>query len=86
MLVEANGDFAKAAQLLDKALAQDEPVPLAHRVQALVLRAGLAVSMDDKSLASKLLDEVRALPLQDDERAELADVLQRANDLEQMLP
>jgi catechol 2,3-dioxygenase-like lactoylglutathione lyase family enzyme len=85
LLVEAEGDFAKAAQLLDKALAQDEPAPVVHRVQALVLRASLAISLDDKPLAQKLLADVRQLPLEDKDRAALTAELQRADDLEQLL-
>jgi hypothetical protein len=84
-LVEAEGDFEKAAQMLDKALAHDEPVPLAHRVQALVLRVSLAVSLDDKPLARNLLNEIRQIPLYDGDRAALAVDLERAADLEQML-
>jgi catechol 2,3-dioxygenase-like lactoylglutathione lyase family enzyme len=84
-LVEAHGDFEKAAQMLDKALAHDEPVPLAHRVQALVLRVSLAVSLEDKPLARNLLNEIRQIPLHDEDRAALAIDLERAADLEQML-
>ena len=56
-LVEAKGDFEAAAQMLDKALAQDEPAPPAHRFQALVLRASLAISLDDQPLARTLLSQ-----------------------------
>ena len=55
-LVEADGDFGKAAQLLDKALADEQAqlaAPPAHRVQALVLRASLAISLDDQPLACR---------------------------------
>ena len=84
-LVEAEGDFEAAAQMLDKALAHHEPAPPVHRLQALVLRAALAVSLDDQSLARKLLSEMRQIQLRDDERTTLTDELQRADDLEQML-
>jgi catechol 2,3-dioxygenase-like lactoylglutathione lyase family enzyme len=85
-LVEAQGDFAAAAQLLDKALANDETATPVHRVQALVLRASLAVSLDDQMLARKLLAEVRQMALHEDERAALVEEFQRADDLEKMLP
>jgi catechol 2,3-dioxygenase-like lactoylglutathione lyase family enzyme len=84
-LVEAKGDFEKAAQLLDKALGQDEPTPPVHKIQALVLRASLAISLNDKILARKLLTDARQIPLNDDEQATLAAEFQRASDLEQSL-
>jgi catechol 2,3-dioxygenase-like lactoylglutathione lyase family enzyme len=84
-LVEAHGDFAGAAKMLDKALADEQPAPAAHRVQALVLRVSLAVSLDDKPLAATLLEQARQISLTNDERASLAAELQRAADLAQML-
>ncbi len=83
--VEAHGDFEAAAQLLDKALAQSEVAPVTHRVQALVLRAALAVSMDDHSLAKRLLADVRQMPLADDERAALREAFEKTSDLEAMI-
>ena len=84
-LVEAEGDFEKAAQMLDKALAHDELSPSVHRVQALILRAALAISLDDKPLARTLLTEARQIQLNDDEQAVLMTEFQRADDLEMML-
>lgn len=84
-LAEAQGDFEAAAHMLDKALALEQPVPATHRVQALVLRASLAVNLGDLSLARTLLDEVKGLPLNEDERAALGAELQSADDLEKML-
>jgi catechol 2,3-dioxygenase-like lactoylglutathione lyase family enzyme len=81
-LVEAEGNFESAAKMLDRALEQDESGPTVHRVQALVLRAALAVSLDDKPRARKLLLELHEIPLTDDERAALAAEFQRADDLE----
>ena len=85
VLVEAEGDFEAAARMLDRALAQDDSAPMAHRVQALVLRASLAISLNDQPLARKLLNDVRQLPLEDGDRAALIAELQRMADLEQML-
>ena len=79
------GDFEKAAQVLDKALAHDEPAPPAHRFQALVLRAAMAVSQDNKPLARTLLTEARQLQLADNEQATLTAEFLRADDLEKML-
>jgi hypothetical protein len=84
-LVEAEGDFEKAAHMLDKALEHHESAPVVHRVQALVLRAALAISLEDRPLAKIRLMEARQIPLRDDERAVLADELKRAQDLEQMI-
>jgi hypothetical protein len=84
-LVEAEGDFESAANMLDKALAHDETAPPVHRVQALILRAALAVSLDDKPLARTLLAAARQIQLNDEEQAALKAELERANDLEQML-
>jgi hypothetical protein len=85
LLIEAEGDFEKVAQMLDKALAQDDPASPARLVQALVLRALVAVSLEDKSLARTLLTEVRQIQLSDDEKAGLIAEFQRADDLEKML-
>lgn len=84
-LVEAEGNFEDAAHMLDTALAQPEATPAVHRIQALVLRAVLAVSLDDPETAKRLLIEVRQLPLANDERAALAETFQKASDLEGMI-
>jgi len=42
--------------MLDKALEQDEPASAIHRIQALVFRAGLAITMGDQALARRLLE------------------------------
>jgi hypothetical protein len=84
-LVEAEGDFEAAAQMLDKALAQNESAPPVHQVQALVLRAALAVSLNDHALAKRLLSEVRETPLADDDRAALAETFEKASDLGGMI-
>jgi hypothetical protein len=83
-LVEAEGDFAKAAEMMDKALGQKEPVPPTHLVQALVLRAGLAICLDDKALARTLLTQVRHIELEAQDKDTLAAELQRADDLEKL--
>lgn len=84
-LADSKGDFEAAAKILDAALAQDEPTPAVHRVQALILRAEIAISMDDQLLAGRLLGEARQIPLHDEDRTVLAEDLQRADDLEQAL-
>lgn len=84
-LVEAEGDFEAAAQMLDKVLADRESASLVDRVRALVLRASLAVSLDDQALARTLLTEVRRLPLDEADRVALAAEMQRADDLERAI-
>ena len=84
-LAEAQGDFEAAAHMLDKALSDEQSAPPAHRLQALVLRAALAVNLGDLSLARTLISEVRGLPLNEDERAAFSAEFQNADDLEKML-
>jgi catechol 2,3-dioxygenase-like lactoylglutathione lyase family enzyme len=80
-LMEAQGEFQQAATMLDKALAGAEGTT-SDRVKALVLRAAVAITLEDKALARTLLGEMRQIALGDAERAALADELQRAADLE----
>jgi hypothetical protein len=84
LLADPKGDAADA-KMLDKALAQDEPVPATQRLQALVLRAELAMTMGDPQLANSILSQIRQIPLDDEERAALKGELEWANDLEQVL-
>jgi catechol 2,3-dioxygenase-like lactoylglutathione lyase family enzyme len=84
-LVEAKGDYAAAAEMLDKALAQPDSVAPTDRVRALVLRASLAVQMDDRALAAKLLSEARQTVLEPQEREALAAPFEQADDLETLL-
>jgi len=83
LLADSKGDYAAAASRLDAALA--EPAASIDRIQALVFRAGLAITMGDPQLARTLLSEARQTPLDDHERELLADALLQATDLEHML-
>ncbi len=80
-----HGDHEAAAKMLDKALAHDEPAPATQRVQALVLRATIAVTLGDQALAQQILADVRQMALEEDERAALVDEFERVEDLEKML-
>jgi catechol 2,3-dioxygenase-like lactoylglutathione lyase family enzyme len=84
-VIEAEGDYERAAKVLDKGLAEAEAASPVERVGALVLRAGIAYAMDDAPLAERLLSEVRQIPLDDSQRTALDAELQRATDLEAML-
>lgn len=85
LLADSKGDYAAAAKMLDTALADGEPAPSVQRVQALVLRAGLAITMGEPQHARSILTEVRQIPLHDEERSALTAELQTVDDLEDML-
>lgn len=85
ILAESKGDYAAAAKLLDSALAREANPTSSERVQVLVARAWVAATVDDNPLATTILADVRNITLSDDERAALADELERADELEQLL-
>lgn len=86
LLGDSKGDHAAAAKVLDLALASDEPDPdRPVRVRALILRADLAMRLDDQHLAGRLLADVRKVELGGEELEALGDDLRRATDLEQVL-
>jgi catechol 2,3-dioxygenase-like lactoylglutathione lyase family enzyme len=85
LLGDSKGDHAAAAEVLDRALARDEPEPGGVRVRALILRADLAVRMGDHRLAGRLLADARKVEIGGDELGALGDDLRRARDLEQVL-
>lgn len=78
----SKGDAQGAAKILDVALTKNEVVPVTVRFKALVLRADIAVMMNNPDLAKKLLRDVRTIELQDDERLLLNDEVQRMGELE----
>jgi hypothetical protein len=79
---EDHGDQRAAAEILDSALARHASAPVRERVPALVYRAELAIAMDERALAAARLADVRALSLDGDDRAALAQELARAAELE----
>jgi hypothetical protein len=85
LLADHKGDYAAAAQTLDTALAKDTRSSPTERLQALVMRIGYAITLDDRATAKKLLDTMRGIELTPDEREQLAETLQTADDLEQQL-
>jgi hypothetical protein len=84
-LADTKGDYAAAAKTLDKVLEQAATEPNIQRVQALVMRLGYAVTLGDYVSARSILGQLRAVELDADEREQMADVLQRADDLEHQL-
>jgi len=86
LLVDAKGDFSNAGAMLDKALAKnDTHSSKIEQVQAWVLRATIALNMDDKTLATSYLGQVRQTILTDDEKIVLEDEFQQADELEALL-
>jgi hypothetical protein len=85
LLAESKGDYAGSAKLLDNALAQAESEYPMQRVPALITRAGVAITMDDKQLAQERLTAVRQISLDEADRAKLIVELEQANDFEQLL-
>lgn len=85
LLTDSKGDYAAAAKILDEALAASESEASALRVQALVARAGLAITLNDFQQARTLLAAMRQIKLEDDEQSALSSEFERAADLEHML-
>ncbi|MFJ6661946.1 bleomycin resistance protein [Streptomyces sp. NPDC091377] len=77
----SKGDPAPAVRILDRAFAKETPADAGEHYRALVLRADLAVQLDDPATARSRLAEAAALPLTDTERASLADERMRAQDI-----
>lgn len=86
ILREFKNDDAAAARALDSALRKHgAAAPAVERARALAARMELAVALDDSASARRCRDELRALPLTDEERAGLAGELAAADRLEQWL-
>jgi hypothetical protein len=81
LLADSKGDYSAAANMLDRALARDPAATPVDRVQALVVRAGLAITIGDHQLARRLLADIRHIPLQEHDRDALQPDLERAEDL-----
>jgi hypothetical protein len=80
-LGDAKGDDSAAAGILDAGLARFVDPPTVQRARALLFRAELAVRMDDTVGAAAALAMVQALPLSDNERAEMDDEIAHAEEL-----
>ncbi|MGB2568829.1 bleomycin resistance protein [Micromonospora citrea] len=84
-LADAKGDFVAAAKVLDGALAADTGAEPALRFRALVLRADIAIRLDDPTNAQRLLADAAALPLTTADRTRLGDELRRITELRPLL-
>lgn len=85
LLGDSKGDHAAAAEVLDRALASEEVESDRVVIQALVLRADLAVRLGDRQLAARLLADVRKTDPGGEEPGALSDSFRRARDLEQVI-
>ena len=91
LALESRRAYEEAAQLLDAALVGspgspgilEAPAPL--RFRALLLRADLAVSMNDLGPSLGILAEAKQIRLTAEEREALSSELRRADDLEVFL-
>jgi hypothetical protein len=81
-LGDSKGDDTAAARVLDLALAAaDEQASPRLRARALILRADLALRLDDLTRARALLDELDRVELTESDRTALHTDLTRAHDL-----
>lgn len=82
-LLERAGHYDRAIAMLDPALeAAGDP---SERIAALVLRLSLAINQDDRERAVQSLQSIRQIELSAEQRAELAEELERIDELEQTL-
>lgn len=81
MVLEGVGYYDKAAEKVDALLAKPEEWPIVHRVQTLVFRAGLAITMNDIATARKMLDHLWEIEFDEGARALLFEELDRADEL-----
>lgn len=80
-LVDAHGDDAKALRTLESGLARHPEAPRLDMAKALLYRAELAVRLGRPALARESLDAAAAADLSADERAELANEVERTAEL-----
>lgn len=80
-LAYAKDDHAAAVKVLDKLLASDKEVAITLSYKALILRADLAISVDDTDLAKQLLSQAKQLTLTDRELEQVRDDTDKMNEL-----
>jgi catechol 2,3-dioxygenase-like lactoylglutathione lyase family enzyme len=85
LLGDSKGDHPAAAKLLDRILASEATRSATEQVQALVLRADMAIRMDDRARAERLLGDARKIQLTSEDRAAIGDDLRRAEELAEAL-
>ncbi|XVQ11376.1 bleomycin resistance protein [Spirillospora sp. CA-255316] len=85
LYVNSKEDFAGAAKILDHLLADADGLTAAQRVETLVLRADVAVQLQEADRARELVDEAARVELTADDRAAVRDDLRRLDDLNEAL-
>ncbi|SNY53282.1 hypothetical protein [Paractinoplanes atraurantiacus] len=82
VLADSKGDAGQAARILDSALARprDDDDPVTH-VEVLVYRAELAMTLDDRETARRMLARVERIALNPDETTRAAPTFEIAADL-----
>ena len=79
---DSHGHDARAAQILDGALARDgDTASATDLVETLAYRAELALRLEDPAAATAALARIRDIPLSDAERDRLAETLASLEDL-----
>ncbi|MEV4760986.1 VOC family protein [Micromonospora sp. NPDC049559] len=81
VLADSRGEVAQAAKILDRALARASDASAVERVEALAYRAELALTLDDPARAAAVVAELRDVPLDADERAQVAATLNAVSEL-----
>lgn len=84
-LGDSKDDPETAARVIDTALAREGAPPVADRVAALSYRAELALRLGDHAGATRLLDQLGAIPLDAATRGAVQTDLERAEDVRQAL-
>lgn len=67
--------------MLDLVFAKDEEVPVTLLYKAYVLRADIAVAMDDLNAATTYIRQAESLSLSDQELEEVAEAAERLDEL-----
>lgn len=80
-LAYAKDEPAGAARVLDLVFAKDEEVPVTLLYKAYVLRADIAVAMDDLNAATTYIRQAESLSLSDQELGEVAEAAERLDEL-----
>lgn len=80
-LRDFKNDDRAAARVLDVALSRKTPAPPLERARALAARAELALALGEPEVARSALEELRRIPLSDEERARFRDELEAADRL-----
>jgi hypothetical protein len=83
--LEVQRHYEAAARILENALSENMSGSTTVRFQALLLRADLAISLNDLGEARGILAEAGQVPLSPQDRESLASDLRRFDDLEVFL-